>query len=107
MLFVVVGEAAKLEEERRDRLGRGEVEPPLFRADRSDAVEERFCRFGVDLRLSSLKELELGMRRGVDCWWWCSLVAERGASEGESKDGEEDDMGGETGREVVEAELSD
>ena len=54
MLFVVVGEVAKLEEERRDRLGRGEVEPPLFRADRSDAVEERFCRFGVDLRLSTL-----------------------------------------------------
>ena len=107
MLFVVVGEVAKLKEERRDKLGRGEVEPPLLRADRSDAVEERFCRFGVDLRLSSLKEPELGMRRGVDCWCCCSLEAERGASEGESKDGEEDDTEGDTGREVVEAELSD
>lgn len=67
-MFVVVGDVAKLEEERRDRLP-GEFEPALLRTDRNDAVEERFCRLGVDLRPSSLSEPELGMRLGA-AWLW-------------------------------------
>lgn len=62
-----VGEAPKLEEGRRDREGRGEVEPPLVGTDRMEAVEERFFRLGVDLRRASLSELELGVRRGTGC----------------------------------------
>lgn len=66
MLFAVVGEIAKLEEERRDKLG---DEPALLRTDRKEAVDERFCRLDVDLRLaSSLNEPELGERRGGLCW---------------------------------------
>lgn len=59
---VMVGEVAKLEERRRVSEGRGDAEPPLLWTDRREAVEERFCRPGVDLR-SSLSELELGVRR--------------------------------------------
>lgn len=55
-----------MEEERRDKLG---DEPALLRTDRKEAVDERFCRLGVDLRLvSSLNEPELGVRRGGLCW---------------------------------------
>lgn len=63
MLFVVVGEVAKLEDERRDKLGEGV--PALLWTDRSDAVDERFFKLGVDLRLSSRNEVELGVRRGA------------------------------------------
>ena len=66
-LFVVVGEVAKLEEERRDRVPVDE--PALLRTDRNDAVEERFCKLGVDLRLSSLSDPELGIRLGA-VWLW-------------------------------------
>lgn len=67
MLFAAVGEVAKLEEERRDRVPVDE--PALLRTDRNDAVEERFCKPGVDLRLSSLSDPELGIRLGA-VWLW-------------------------------------
>lgn len=56
-----------MEEERRDRVPVDE--PALLRTDRNDAVEERFCRLGVDLRLSSLNDPELGIRLGA-VWLW-------------------------------------
>lgn len=81
-----------MEDERRDRLGRGEAGPPGW-LDRSEAVEDCFFRLGVDLRLSSLNELELGMRRGVGCVWGCGCcvgwMPERmGKSDGDRSEGQ-------------------
>lgn len=99
---VEVGGVAKLEdEERRDRLGRGEFAPALLCPDRSDAVDDRFFRLEVDFRRSSrssLRELELAVRRGTGC---ARSAEERaGTSRGDSnEDGE-----GEVGRGVAAAE---
>lgn len=65
----VVGDPAKLADERRES-GSGEDGPVGFETERSEAVDVRFCRTGVDLtgvdlRRSSRRELELGLRRGV------------------------------------------
>lgn len=97
-----VGEVAKLEdEERRDRLGRGESAPALLCADRSDAVDDRFFRLEVDFRRSSrssLRELELAVRRGAGC---ARSTEERaGTSGGDSNE----DGDGEAGRGVAAAE---
>lgn len=93
IVVVVVGEVAKLDEGRRDK--RGEGEPELLCADRSEAVDDCFFSTGVeDLRRSSRKDVELDMRRGVDRR---SLEADRGvASAGDSRDGDgrEGDTGG-------------
>jgi hypothetical protein len=83
----LVGDVAKVEDERRDRLGRGEADP------RSEAVDERFFKLGIDLRPSSLRELALGMRRGVECCGvWLTPERAGGSagdkSEEESPDGE-------------------
>lgn len=87
----MVGEATKLDEERRDKLGDGE--PALFCTDRSEAVDDCFFNPGVDFRRSSRNDVELAVRRGVDRR---SLEADRGvASAGDSR--EEDDNEGETG----------
>ena len=81
-----VGEEPNVDDEEcRDRLGRGEVDAP--RLERSDAVDERFFRLGEDLRRSSAKELELGMRRGAEC---AELATARaGGSEGDSREADE------------------
>lgn len=96
-----MGDVARVEDERRDRLGRGEAGPPSW-LERSEAVEDCFFRLGVDLRLSSLNELELGVRRGVGCvWGWgccCGVgwTPERtGKSDGDRS--EEPRLPGETG----------
>lgn len=60
-----VGDPAKLADERRDASARGEEGPLLPEDDLSDAVEERFCSAGIDLRRSLRKELELGERLGA------------------------------------------
>jgi hypothetical protein len=91
-----VGDVASVEDERRDRLGRGDAEPPLLSCvERSEAVDERFFRLGVDLRLSSLRELELGMRLGVKCGGWLT-PGRAGGSDGDRSE-EEENADGEGG----------
>lgn len=77
----VVGDPAKvkLEEERRES-ARGEEGP----TERSEAADARFCRAGMDLRRSSRRELELGVRRGVD---WLGTGERDAASLGERRAG--------------------
>lgn len=60
----VVGDPAKLTEERRDESARGDA-GPLLDIDRSDADDRRFFKVGIDLRRSSRREAELGVRRGA------------------------------------------
>lgn len=48
-------------DERRDEGGIGEIGS----VDLSDAADGRFWRAGVDLRRSSRRELELGVRLGI------------------------------------------
>jgi hypothetical protein len=109
-----VGDVARVEDERRDRLGRGEAGPPSW-LERSDAVEDCFFRLGVDLRLSSLNELELGMRRGAGCVWGCGCGCgcgcgvgrtpeRRGKSDGDRS--EEPWLTGETGAGIAASDES-
>ena len=89
--IVVVGEVAKLDEERRDKLG--DRDPGLLRTDRSEAVDDCFFSPGEDLRRSSRRDAELAVRRGVERR---SLEADRGvASAGDSS--EDDDRDGDPG----------
>lgn len=60
----VVGDPANVVEERRDESARGDA-GPLLETDLSDAVDRRFFKVGVDLRRSSRREVELGVRRGA------------------------------------------
>lgn len=95
---MAVGDVARVEDERRDMLGRGEVEPPSW-LERREAVEERFFRFGVDWRRSSLSELALGTRLGAGCG--TGLTPERaGRSDGDKND-EEETADGEAGKGVA------
>lgn len=48
-------------EDRRDEPGTGDVGP----VDLSDAADGRFWSAGIDLRRSSRRELELGVRFGI------------------------------------------
>lgn len=96
MADALVGEVPNEDEECRDKLGRGEVEAP--RLERSDAVDERFFKLGEDLRRSSARELELGMRRGVGCAW--VATARAGGSEGDNRAADES-PGEEGGRDIA------
>jgi hypothetical protein len=101
-----VGEARWLDEERRDRLGRG----PLWSAmlaltDRKELVDRRFCKLGVESRGSSLRDIVLGVLRGAG-------VLEAGVTEEEtcrdregvlSRDAVGDKAGDEGGSGVKEA----
>lgn len=60
----LVGDPGKFAEECREEAGIGEVGP----VDLSDAADGRFCSVGIDLRRSSRRELELGVRLGVGAW---------------------------------------
>jgi hypothetical protein len=44
------------------------VPPPLL-TDRRELVDSRFCKLGVDCRRSSLKDVVLGVLRGVVPGW--------------------------------------
>lgn len=94
----VVGDPAKLKlvEERRES-GSGDEGPVLFDTERSEAVDVRFCKTGVDLRRSSRRLLELGVRRGVD---WLGTGERDVGSRGERR-------AGDAGRGVAEALASD
>ena len=48
-----------------DRLGPGEPGVPFWTADRSDVTDTFLCSEVTEALLSSLKEFELGVRRGT------------------------------------------
>ena len=80
----MVGDPARLAEDRRD-VSRGEDGPVGVDTDRREAADARFCNAGVDLRRSSRREPELGMRRGVD---WDGTGERDGGSRGDRRAGD-------------------
>ncbi|KAJ9405022.1 hypothetical protein DTO045G8_7195 [Paecilomyces variotii] len=64
-MLVAEGDVRKFEDDRLDKLGRGEVGPPAVQVDRRELVDTRFFKLVVDVLRSSRRELQLGVFRGV------------------------------------------
>ena len=60
--MLLEGDGRKLVDDRLERLGRGGV-TPLIWTERSELMDNLFCKQGADTILSSLKEPELGVLR--------------------------------------------